>query len=151
MTLPLGLLLICILALSCLSTTSIFNQQQQDQALAQQYVQTIKYRNLVIDLGNGVKTNAQLTYPAVGKGPFPGVLLIHGTGPADKNETLGLVLKNGPTPDQPFLQIAKYLSERGFAILRYDKRGVGGNLTILDKNVWGNATVNDLIHDAEKP
>ena len=77
-------------------------------------------------------------------------MLIHGTGPADKNETLGLVLKNGPPPDQPFLQIAKYLSERGFAVLRYDKRGVGGNLTILDKNVWGNATVNDLIHDAGK-
>ena len=147
MTLPLGLLLLTILALSCLST-SIF--RQQDGALAQQYLQTIKYRNLVIDLGNGLKTNAQLTYPAVGKGPFPGVLLIHGTGPADKNETLGLVLKNGPPPDQPFLQIAKYLSERGFAVLRYDKRGVGGNLTILDKNVWGNATVNDLIHDAGK-
>ena len=45
----------------------------------QSYLQTIKYRNLMIDLGNGVKTNAQLTYPAVGKGPFPGVLLIHGS------------------------------------------------------------------------
>jgi hypothetical protein len=54
--------------------------KQQDQALAQQNIQTIKYRNLVIDLGNGVKTNAQLTYPALGKGPFPGVLLIHGSG-----------------------------------------------------------------------
>ncbi len=51
MALHLGLLLICILALSCLSTSSIFNKQ--DQALAQQYIQTIKYRNLVIDLGNG--------------------------------------------------------------------------------------------------
>ena len=61
-----GLFLIGILALSCLST-NIF---KQNQALAQQYIQTIKYRNLVIDLGNGVKTNAQLTYPAVGKGPF---------------------------------------------------------------------------------
>jgi uncharacterized protein len=106
--------------------------------------------SLVIDLGKGVKTNAQLTYPAVGKGPFPGVLLIAGTGPTDKNETLGLVLKNKPPPAQPLLQIAKYLSERGFAVLRYDKRGAGGNFTILDKNVWGNATVNDLIHDAEK-
>ena len=75
MTLYLGLLLIAILALSCLST-SIF--KQQDQALAQQYIQTIKHRNLVIDLGNGVKINAQLTYPAIGKGPFPGVLLIQG-------------------------------------------------------------------------
>ena len=41
---------------------------------AQSDLQTIKYRNLVIDLGNGVKTNAQLTFPAIGKGPFPGVL-----------------------------------------------------------------------------
>ena len=48
------------------------------------------------------------------------------------------------------MKIAKYLSERGIAVLRYDKRGVRGNFTILDKNVWGNTTVNDLIHDAEK-
>lgn len=27
---------------------------------------------------------------------------------------------------------------------------MGGNLTILDKNVWRNATINDFIHDAEK-
>ena len=65
MTLPMGLFLIAILGLSCLSS-SIF--KQQDQALAQQYVPTIKSRNLVIDLGNGLRTNAHLTYPAVGKG-----------------------------------------------------------------------------------
>jgi pimeloyl-ACP methyl ester carboxylesterase len=144
--LSMGLLLIGILGLSCLST-SIFNQQ--DQALAQQYIQTIKYRNLVIDLGNGVNTNAQLTLPAVGKGPFPGVLLISGSGANNKNGTSGFVHKNGPKPLTPYLQIAQYLSERGFAVLRYDKRGVGANNTI-DQNVWGNATVNDLIHDAEK-
>ena len=147
MTLSLGLLLIAILALSCLST-SIF--KQQDGALAQQYIQTIKYRNLVIDLGNGVKTNAQLTIPAVGKGPFPGVLIIPGSGAVDKNGTLGFVHKNGPKPPTPYLQIAQYLSERGFAVLRYDKRGVGANYTILDTNVWGNTTANDLIQDSKK-
>jgi len=105
----LGLFLIGILGLSRLAT-SIF--KQQDGALAQQYVQTIKYRNLVIDLGNGVKTNAQLTLPAVGKGPFPG------SGANDKNETLGFVHKNGPKPPTPLWQIAQYLSERGFAVLR---------------------------------
>ena len=47
MTLSLGIFLIGILGLSCLST-SIF--KQQNQVLAQSYVQTIKYRNLVIDL-----------------------------------------------------------------------------------------------------
>jgi hypothetical protein len=85
MTLSVGLFLIGILGLSCLST-SIF--KQQNQALAQQYIQTIKYRNLVIDLGNGVKTNAQLILPAVGNGPYPGVLLIPGSGAVDMNETL---------------------------------------------------------------
>jgi uncharacterized protein len=123
--------LITLLVLSCLST-SIF--KQQNQALAQQYIPTIKYRNLVIDLGNEVKTNATLTYPAIGKGPFPGILLIQGAG------------VGRPSPE-----IAPYLSERGFAVLQYDKRGTNGvNHTIIDTNVWGNATVNDLIHDAEK-
>ena len=140
MTLSMGLFLIGILGLSCLST-SIF--KQQDQALAQQYIQTIKYRNLVIDLGNGVKTNAQLTLPALGKGPFPGVLLVPGSGATDMNEHVG---KN----TAPFLQISQYLSERGFAVLRYDKRGVGANGTILDSNVWGNTTFTNLKQDAEK-
>jgi len=140
MMLSLGLFLIGVLALSCLST-SIF--KQQNQALAQQYIQTIKYRNLVIDLGNGVKTNAQLTLPAIGKGPFPGVLLIPGSGAVDMNET---VAKNA----KPFWQISQYLSERGFAVLRYDKRGIGANSTILDTNVWGNTTANDLIQDSKK-
>ena len=81
----LGLLLISTLALSCLST-SIFNERN-NEALAQEYIQTIKSRNLVIDLGNGVKTNAQLTFPAIGEGPFPGVLLVPGAGPADMNYT----------------------------------------------------------------
>ena len=84
MRLSLGLLLIGVLALSCLST-SIF--KQQNQALAQQYIPTIKYRNLVIDLGNGVKTKAQLTYPAIGKGPFSAVLMNQGSGAIDMNST----------------------------------------------------------------
>ena len=135
-----GLFVIGIFALYCLST-SIF--KQQDQALAEQY------RNLVIDLGDGLKTNAQLTYPAISKGPFPGVLLIQGSGAIDKNETLGFVHKNGPKPPTPLWQIAQYLSERGFAVLRYDKRGVGANYTVSG-NVWGNATVNELIQDCKK-
>jgi uncharacterized protein len=145
-TLSVGLFLIATLALSCLST-SIF--KQQDQALAQQYIQTIKHRNLVIDLGNGLKTNAQLTLPAIGKGPFPGILLIAGSGAGDKNGTVGFVHKYGPKPHTPYLQIAQYLSERGFVVLRYDKRGVGANSTI-NQNIWGNTTINDLIQDSKK-
>ena len=51
--------------------------------LAQKDLQIIKYKNIVIDLGDGVKTNVQLTIPAVGNGPFPAVLLITGSGAED--------------------------------------------------------------------
>src|SRR5215831_8798869 len=141
-TLSLGLFLITMLVLSCLST-SFFNLHK-NQILAQPYVPTIKYRNFAIDLGNGLKTNAQLTYPAVGKGPFPGVLLIAGSGGLDKN---GTAAPNA----SPMWQIAQHLSERGFAVLRYDKRGVGpSSYHFSNLDVWGNVTANDLVHDAEK-
>jgi pimeloyl-ACP methyl ester carboxylesterase len=138
--LSLGLLMaVSMFPLSNLSN-STFNYSTS--ALAQPFIQTVKHRNLVIDLGNGIQTNAQLTIPAVGNGPFPGVLLVAGSGAVDMNETL--------SPDsKPFWQIAQYLSERGFAVLRYDKRGIGANSQIIDTNIWGNLTFNDLKNDAE--
>jgi uncharacterized protein len=110
---------------------------------------------MVIDLGNGVKTNAQLTIPAVGNGPFPGILLIHGSGATDMNETAGYIHIDNTTGSkiypsaQPFFEIAQYLSERGFVVLKYDKRGVTANYTILDTNIWENATANDYIQDGK--
>ena len=49
-----------------------------------------------------------------GKGPFPAVVLVHGSGPQDRNETIG--------PNRPFLDIARGLAQRGIAVLRYEKR-----------------------------
>ena len=80
----------------------------------------------------------------MGNGPFPGVLLIHGSGAMDMNETLGGGIS------KPFWQISEYLSERGFAVLRYDKRGAGEGSIITDRNVWANMTINDLIEDSKK-
>jgi uncharacterized protein len=139
--LSLGLLLIvATFSLSILSNHTFNNYSTS--ALAQPFIQTVKHRDLVIDIGNGIQTNAQLTIPAVGNGPFPGVLLVAGSGAIDMNETL--------SPDsKPFWQIAQYLSERGFAVLRYDKRGVGANSQIIDTNIWGNLTFDDLKNDAE--
>ncbi|MDN5868066.1 MAG: hypothetical protein L0H55_11815 [Candidatus Nitrosocosmicus sp.] len=86
--------------------------------MAQSDLQVVKYRYIVIDLWNGTNTNAQLSYPATGNGSFPGVLLIHGSGPTDMNGTLFLTSK-------PLGEISDYLSDRGFAVLKYDKRGIG--------------------------
>ena len=107
-------------------------------------------RDLVIDLGDGLKTDAQLTLPVVGDGPFPGILLIQGSGPIDMNEYLPPAVTGSSEPSRPFLQIAEYLSSRGIAVLRFNKRGVGLNGTILDASIVNNATHENYKSDAEK-
>ena len=54
-----------------------------------------------------------LTLPR-GQGPFPAVVLVHGSGPADRDGTIG--------PNKPLLDLAYGLAERGVVVLRYDKR-----------------------------
>jgi len=110
------------MSVSILSDSTLDHHKVTD-VYAQPYLETVKHRNLTIDLGNGLKTNAQLTIPAVGKGPFPGVLFI---GPAGAGSVL--------SSTTPYTPMAEYLSGRGFAVLRYDKPGVGLNSTIIDSN-----------------
>jgi uncharacterized protein len=148
-------LIISIIFLSLYSITIILSGNNFTSH-AQSDLETTKYRNMVIDLGDGVKTNARLNIPAIGDGPFPAVLLVPGSGPTDMNETIGYVRIDNETGSKiypsarPFFEIAQYLSERGFAVLQYDKRGIGANFTILNSTIWKNATVNDLKNDVEK-
>ena len=112
--------------------------------------ETTTLRDLVIDLGDGLTTDAQLTFPAVGEPPFPGVLLIQGSGPRDMNEYIPPEDGGYPGGSRPQLQIAQYLSERGFAVLRYNKRGVGLNGVLLNQDIYLSITFQDLKKDAEK-
>lgn len=64
----------------------------------------------------GNKLAATLTIPP-GKGPFPAVLLITGSGPQDRDESI--------MGHKPFLVLADYLTRKGIAVLRADDRGVG--------------------------
>ncbi len=59
-----------------------------------------------------------LTLPS-GPGPFPAVILISGSGPQDRDETM--------FGHKPFAVLADYLSRRGIAVLRYDDRGFGAS------------------------
>jgi dienelactone hydrolase len=112
--------------------------------------ETILRRDLVIDLGDGLTTDAQLTFPAVGDGPFPGVLIIHGSGSTDMDGYIPASLTGTGEPVRHYLLMAEYLTERGFAVLRYNKRGVGLTGLTLDADIVVNKTVQDLIQDAEK-
>ncbi len=69
----------------------------------------------------------------VGPGPFPAVVLVHGSGPNDRDETVGA--------NKPFKDIAEGLASRGIAVLRYDKRTflygerIGSDISIDDEVV----------------
>ncbi|HEX6940993.1 MAG TPA: alpha/beta hydrolase [Longimicrobiales bacterium] len=66
----------------------------------------------------GITLAGTLTRPK-GDGPFPAVVLISGSGPQDRDETI--------FAHKPFLVLADYLTRRGIAVLRYDDRGIGGS------------------------
>ncbi|MDZ4820961.1 MAG: alpha/beta fold hydrolase [Planctomycetota bacterium] len=81
-----------------------------------------------------IKLAGTLTWPK-GNGPVPAVLLITGSGPQDRNESV--------VGHKPFLVLADFLTRRGIAVLRLDDRGVGGST-----GEWENATTHDLTGDA---
>ncbi len=69
-----------------------------------------------------------------GPGPFPALVLVHGSGPNDRDETIG--------PNKPFRDLAWGLATRGVAVLRYDKRSyarpetlqpLGTSLTVAEE------------------
>ena len=74
----------------------------------------VKYTNKP----GGVTLAGTLTIPP-GKGPFPAVILISGSGAQDRDETIFM--------HKPFAVIADALTRRRVAVLRVDDRGVGGS------------------------
>jgi dienelactone hydrolase len=78
---------------------------------------------------------ASLSLPD-GGGPFPAVVLLHGSGPNDRDETIG--------PNKPFRDLAWGLASRGIAVLRYEKRTrvypniislTHGKFTVVDETI----------------
>jgi pimeloyl-ACP methyl ester carboxylesterase len=76
-----------------------------------------------------------LTLPK-GAGPFPAVVLIAGSGPHDRDESIA--------NHKPFLLLADYLTRKGIAVLRHDKRGIGKSTGSADS-----ATTLDLASDTQ--
>ncbi len=101
-------------------------------------VKPYPYRDEEVSYDNklqGVTLAATLTIPQ-GKGPFPAVVLITGSGPQDRDETL--------LGHKPFLVLSDYLTRHGIAVLRADDRG-----TAKSTGVFASATTADFATDTE--
>jgi dienelactone hydrolase len=78
------------------------------------YADASKFEEQEVTVGSGEwALPGTLTIPK-GPGPFPAVVLVHGSGPSDRDETVG--------GTRPFRDLAWGLASRGVAVLRYDKR-----------------------------
>ncbi len=78
------------------------------------YVKPGSFTETAVTVGSAPWTlPGTLTMPN-GAGPFPAVVLVAGSGPADRNESFG--------PNKPFEDLAWGLASAGIAVLRYDKR-----------------------------
>lgn len=78
------------------------------------YVKSDAFREKEVTIGtNEWALPGTLTTPA-GAGPFPAVVLVHGSGPNDRDETVG--------GNKPFKDLAWGLASKGVAVLRYEKR-----------------------------
>lgn len=88
--------------------------ETEEQYESPDYVNISKFteKNIVIGFSPW-ELPATLSIPT-GNGPFPTVVLVHGSGPNDRDETVG--------PNKPFKDIAHGLSSNGILVLRYDKR-----------------------------
>ena len=102
----------------------VFNEQGQISGLnfiptnieyhVPDYVNKSAFHETEVTIGEGKwALPGTLTVPN-GPGPFPGVVLVHGSGPNDRDETIG--------PNKTFKDLAWGLASKGIAVLRYDKR-----------------------------
>jgi len=106
------------------------------------YADPARFEESEVTVGSGEwALPGTLTMPK-GDGPFPAVLLVHGSGPSNRDEELG--------PNKPFKDLAWGLASRGIAVLRYDKRSkVYQSKILADPKLEAAMTVRDeTIDDA---
>lgn len=114
---------------------SMVHKRPQEEAISSERAPYIQKQ---VHFGNPAANNelaGTLSLPK-GQGPFPAVVLISGTGHNTRDEDVW--------GHKVFVVLADALNRKGLAVLRYDKRGVGGSSGNYDA-----ATTADFASDAE--
>ena len=77
------------------------------------YADTSLFDDVAVTVGDSLKLPGVISMPK-GDGPFPAVVLVHGSGPQDMDETI--------QGNKPFRDLAWGLASKGVIVLRYMKR-----------------------------
>jgi dienelactone hydrolase len=104
------------------------------------YVKQGSFREEEVTVGKGEWALPGTVTVPEGKGPFRALVLVHGSGPHDRDETIG--------PQKPFRDLAWGLASRGILVLRYEKRTKAHGekfAGILDKLTVQEETVEDAL------
>lgn len=108
----------------------------EEQALHEAFTE----REVTVDAGDGYPLRGRLSIPKTDT-PLPAIVLVHGSGPCDMDESVG---KNAP-----FRDLSAALAERGFMVLRYDKRTYTHGAEIAAHAESASMTVDEeVVHDA---
>lgn len=95
---------------------------------------------VIIGEKTGYPLDGILSIPNESQYKFPALVLVHGSGPSDKDETI--------MANKPFRDIAEYLSAKGIAVC-YDKRTkIYGKKMIKQKNSGSMSVKEETIEDA---
>lgn len=103
---------------------------------------------------DGIDIKAKITKPAHFNKPLPAILLIAGSGPQDMDVTKPASMTSTGKTEKNFKLLAEELSKAGFAVLRYNKRGVEGydyekDKPIVNEEIRKKAGFYDLVEDAK--
>jgi dienelactone hydrolase len=129
-----------ILALSvilCLGLTVFIVEETPSRIRIGRYIIT---ENITIGSGTEWELAGRLTLPREIDSPVPAVVLVHGSGAHDMDQTI--------FDNRPFREIAEYLSSNGIAVIRYNKRNLTHGVRMYESDtavtVWYE-TIEDAI------
>jgi len=104
------------------------------------YIKTDLFREKLVTVGTTPWIlHGVLSVPKK-EGRVPAIVLVHGSGPEDRDETIG--------PNKPFRDLAQGLASKGIAVLRYDKRTheLAGEMTSMrDSMTVKEETIDDAL------
>jgi len=128
----------------CMALTVLIGEGVPRQIMLSRHVASEK---VIIGAGTQWELSGILTIPKNAECAVPAVVLVHGSGPNDMDETI--------FDNKPFREIAEYLSRNGIAVIRYNKRTLthgakmaeSGDFTIWEETIEDALLATKILRD----